>query len=83
MRRRRLTVAVLRADDGGCRRGGGDRPGARAFFAFDSMRLFYVNVDMPAGVVPERTLAEAERAVKVLGETIGADELRAVAVYAG
>jgi len=42
-----------------------------------------VNVDMPAGVVPERTLAEAERAVKVLGETIGADELRSVAVYAG
>jgi hypothetical protein len=43
------------------RRGGGhgDRHAVRVqFFAFDPMRLFYVNVDMPAGAPLEETLAE-------------------------
>ncbi|MBP7468825.1 MAG: efflux RND transporter permease subunit [Thauera sp.] len=53
------------------------------FFAFDSMRLFYVSVDMPAGVTPERTLAEAERAARVLAQAIDASELRSIASYAG
>lgn len=53
------------------------------FFAFDSMRLFYVSVDMPAGVTPERTLAEAERAARVLGQVIDGSELRSIATYAG
>jgi multidrug efflux pump subunit AcrB len=53
------------------------------FFAFDSMRLFYVSVDMPAGVTPERTLAEAERAARVLAQAIDASELRSMASYAG
>ena len=53
------------------------------FFAFDSMRLFYVSVDMPAGVTPERTLAEAERAAQVLGQAIDGSELRSIATYAG
>ena len=53
------------------------------FFAFDSMRLFYVSVDMPAGVTPERTLAEAERAAQVLAQAIDASELRSIASYAG
>lgn len=53
------------------------------FFAFDSMRLFYVSVDMPAGVTPERTLAEAERAATVLAQAIDASELRSIASYAG
>ena len=83
MRRRRLTVAVLVLMMAGAGAAVATGLVRVQFFAFDSMRLFYVNVDMPAGVVPQRTLAEAERAVKVLGETIGADELRAVAVYAG
>jgi len=53
------------------------------FFAFDSMRLFYVSVDMPAGVTPERTLAEAERAAQVLERAIDGSELRSIATYAG
>jgi multidrug efflux pump subunit AcrB len=53
------------------------------FFAFDSMRLFYVSVDMPPGVTPERTLAEAERAARALEQTIDASELRSIASYAG
>ena len=53
------------------------------FFAFDSMRLFYVSVDMPAGVTPERTLAEAERAARALEQAIDASELRSIASYAG
>jgi multidrug efflux pump subunit AcrB len=83
MRRRRLATAVLLLMMAGAGAAVATGLVRVQFFAFDSMRLFYVNVDMPAGVVPERTLAEAERAVKVLGETIGADELRSVAVYAG
>ncbi|MCK2095545.1 efflux RND transporter permease subunit [Thauera aromatica] len=53
------------------------------FFAFDSKRLFYVSVDMPAGTPPERTLAAAERAAAVLAEAIDGSELRALASYAG
>lgn len=53
------------------------------FFAFDSMRLFYVNVDMPAGVTLERSLAEAERAARVVQRELPAAEVRAVTAYAG
>lgn len=53
------------------------------FFAFDSMRLFYVSVDLPAGVTLERSLAEATRAATVVERTLDGSELRAVASYAG
>lgn len=53
------------------------------FFAFDSIRLFYIHVDMPAGVTLERTLAQAERAARVVREQLGADELRSVVASAG
>ena len=53
------------------------------FFAFDSIRLFYVSVDMPAGVTLERTLAEAERAAQVLRERLDPGEVRSVTAYAG
>lgn len=53
------------------------------FFAFDSMRLFYISVDMPAGVTLERTLAETERARKVVEDVLDGDEVRAVTSYAG
>lgn len=53
------------------------------FFAFDSMRLFYISVDMPAGVTLERTLAETERARKVVEDALNGDEVRAVTSYAG
>ena len=50
------------------------------FFAFDSMRLFYVNVIYACRCRAPAHAGQTERAVKVLGETIGADESRAVAV---
>lgn len=53
------------------------------FFAFDSMRLFYVSVDLPAGVTLERSLAEAKRAASVVEDRLDDSELRAVASYAG
>ena len=53
------------------------------FFAFDPIRLFYVSVDMPAGVTLERSLDEAQRAVRVVEEALPASELRAVAAYSG
>jgi len=83
LRRRRLAMAVLVALVAGA--GGAVASGLVKvqFFAFDSMRLFYVSVDMPAGVTPERTLAEAERAARVLEQAIGGSELRAIASYAG
>ena len=40
------------------------------FFAFDSMRLFYVNIDLPAGVTIDRTLAEAERMAKIVSSDL-------------
>jgi multidrug efflux pump subunit AcrB len=82
-RRRRLAVTalvLLVAGAGGAVVGGLVKV---QFFAFDSMRLFYVSVDMPAGVTPERTLAEAERAAKVLAQAIDSSELRSIASYAG
>ena len=83
MRRPKAGVAVLilvMAAAGGALASGMVR---LEFFAFDSMRLFYVSVDMPAGVTLERTLAEAERAVRVVERALPASELRAVAAYAG
>lgn len=53
------------------------------FFAFDPIRLFYVSVDMPAGVTLERSLDEAQRAVRVVEDALPASELRAVAAYSG
>ncbi|MDX5446088.1 MAG: efflux RND transporter permease subunit [Zoogloeaceae bacterium] len=53
------------------------------FFAFDSVRLFYINVDMPPGVALERTLAQAERAARVVREGVGDEDLRGVVASAG
>ncbi|HRP22809.1 efflux RND transporter permease subunit [Thauera sp.] len=83
LRRPRSAIAVLllvMAGAGGAVAGGFVKV---QFFAFDSMRLFYVSVDMPAGVTPERTLAAAERAAAVVAGAIGAEELRSVVSYAG
>ncbi|MFU2487935.1 efflux RND transporter permease subunit [Thauera sp. WH-1] len=83
LRRPRSALAVLllvMAGAGGAVAGGFVKV---QFFAFDSMRLFYVSVDMPAGVTPERTLAAAERAAAVVAGAIGEQELRSVVSYAG
>jgi multidrug efflux pump subunit AcrB len=53
------------------------------FFAFDSMRLFYVNVDMPSGMALADSLAEAERVAAVVAKALPADEVRSVTAYAG
>lgn len=53
------------------------------FFAFDSFRLFYVNVDMPAGIALERSLAEAERVAQIVKRELDGDEVRSVTAYAG
>jgi multidrug efflux pump subunit AcrB len=53
------------------------------FFAFDSIRLFYVSVDLPAGVTLERTLAEAERTAEVVAGRLDGTEVRSVTAYAG
>ena len=83
LRRRRIGMAVLvllMVGAGAAVAGGLVKV---QFFAFDSMRFFYVSVDMPAGVRPERTLAEAERAARVLQEAVDPAELRSIASYSG
>ncbi|MDO8788839.1 MAG: efflux RND transporter permease subunit [Sulfuritalea sp.] len=53
------------------------------FFAFDPIRLFYVNVDMPAGAPIEQTLANAERLEAVVRKHLQPGEARNLAAYAG
>jgi multidrug efflux pump subunit AcrB len=53
------------------------------FFAFDPMRLFYVNVDMPAGAPIEQSLAETSRIEALVREQLPAAEVRNSAAYAG
>ena len=53
------------------------------FFAFDSMRLFYVNVDMPAGMALERTLSQADKVADTIREQLDPAEMRTVTAYAG
>jgi multidrug efflux pump subunit AcrB len=55
----------------------------RDFFAFDSVRQFFVHVDMPPGVTLARSLEQAERAAAVVSATVGEDELRSVTAVAG
>ena len=53
------------------------------FFAFDSFRLFYVNVDMPPGIVLDRTLAAARTVAGAVESELEDAELRSVTAYAG
>lgn len=53
------------------------------FFAFDSMRIFYVNVDMPPGIALERSLEQAERVARELRGRLDPAEARSVTAYAG
>jgi multidrug efflux pump subunit AcrB len=50
------------------------------FFAFDPMRLFYVNVDMPAGAPIEETLANAEKLEAAVRKHLQPGEARSLAV---
>lgn len=53
------------------------------FFAFDSMRIFYVNVDMPPGITLERSLEQAARVAKEVQARLDPVEVRSVTAYAG
>jgi multidrug efflux pump subunit AcrB len=53
------------------------------FFAFDPIRLFYVNVDMPAGAPIEETLANAEKIEAAVRKHLKPGEARNLAAYAG
>lgn len=53
------------------------------FFAFDPLRIFYVNLDMPAGSAIDATLREAERLEAAIRPHLQAGELRGMAAYAG
>ena len=56
---------------------------ATNFFAADTLQVFYVNVEMPAGSTLDNTL-EATRQVELLSrELIKPDELRSMVTYAG
>jgi len=53
------------------------------FFAFDPVRLFYVNVDMPASAPIEATLARAEQAERAVRARLREGEARALTALAG
>ncbi|MFN3545583.1 MAG: efflux RND transporter permease subunit [Thiobacillus sp.] len=53
------------------------------FFAFDPIRLFYVNVDMPAGSAIDVTLAETAKVEAVVRRHLQEGEARGVTSYAG
>ena len=53
------------------------------FFAFDPVRLFYVNVDMPAGTRLADTLAEVERIEREVRSRLKDGEARALTSLAG
>jgi multidrug efflux pump subunit AcrB len=53
------------------------------FFAFDPVRLFYVNVDMPAGTPLATTLARVEDVEREVRKRIPAGEARALTSVAG
>jgi multidrug efflux pump subunit AcrB len=53
------------------------------FFAFDPLRIFYLNVDMPAGTPLEATLAKIEEVEARARRHLDAGEVRGIASYAG
>ncbi|MEW6163736.1 MAG: efflux RND transporter permease subunit [Pseudomonadota bacterium] len=53
------------------------------FFAFDPLRIFYVNLDMPASAPLAQSLAEAQRIEARVRQHLLPGEARNVAAYAG
>lgn len=53
------------------------------FFAFDSIRLFYIHLDMPVGSSLQQTLHEAERATAIVERLLPPEELRSAVATAG
>jgi multidrug efflux pump subunit AcrB len=53
------------------------------FFAFDPLRLFYVNVHLPPGASPETTLAQVQRLEAKVRTHLKEGEARGIASYTG
>ena len=53
------------------------------FFAFDPLRIFYINVDMPASAPLEQTLRQVERLEAIAQRHLQPGEARGVASVAG
>ncbi len=53
------------------------------FFAFDPMRIFYVNITMPPGTPLDDTLQHLARAERILWQRLRPDEVREIASAAG
>jgi multidrug efflux pump subunit AcrB len=53
------------------------------FFAFDPIRLFYVNIDMPSGTAIDVTLRETTKVEAVVRDHLLDGEARGVTSYAG
>jgi multidrug efflux pump subunit AcrB len=83
MRRKRLSYAVLAAIFAGAIVIVAVGLVKVQFFAFDPLRLFYVNVDAPAGAPIEETLRQVRAVEERVKKHLRADETRAVASYAG
>ncbi len=75
-----IVVVLLIAGAGAAIAGGAVRV---QFFAFDPLRIFYVNVDMPPGASLDDTLAEVERVERVVRGQLREGEARSVTSQAG
>ncbi|MEA3404567.1 MAG: efflux RND transporter permease subunit [Pseudomonadota bacterium] len=53
------------------------------FFASDTLRIFYVNVEMPAGTTLLQTLESTKQVEKLARDYIDKDEVRSMTVYSG
>lgn len=53
------------------------------FFAFDPIRFFYINVDMPAGVTLDKTHGEVEAVLKAAEPALQAGEARSLTATSG
>ncbi|MBW7657633.1 efflux RND transporter permease subunit [Hydrogenophilus thermoluteolus] len=53
------------------------------FFAFETIRLFYIHADLPVGTPLSETLAVADRMRQAVEATLPAEELRAAVAMAG
>ncbi|MEW5967657.1 MAG: efflux RND transporter permease subunit [Pseudomonadota bacterium] len=53
------------------------------FFAFDPLRIFYVNVDMPPSSSVDATLAEVQRVERAVRQKLEPNEARGISANAG
>jgi len=53
------------------------------FFSFDPLRIFYINITMPAGATLDQTLLKAHEIEAVVKQELSAQEVRATGAVAG